>query len=179
MIRETAKRLEASKKQQLAMAEIQGAAQVVMAKAQVKAQQVMAQASQAPVAEGEPGAGAGGAPNPIQQMSSPLNMSQSQGIASEQGQPGAAGVDIEQMAQLLAQQLVALPPDQQQMALHNLSAQSPELAQLVQQYASQMQRQQQQQVPQPAPNAMQRSVSEIDMRPQPQQLPARRMAAAV
>lgn len=55
MLRETAKRLEATKTQQVAMAEIQGEAQLVMAKYQVKAQQEMQKAQVAPTAPGEPG----------------------------------------------------------------------------------------------------------------------------
>ena len=63
MIKETAARLEASKKQQIATAEIQGEAQLVMSKYQVKAQQEMQKAQLAPAAPGEPGApdSAGGA----------------------------------------------------------------------------------------------------------------------
>lgn len=68
MIHETARRLNATKKQQLAMAEIQGSAQMVMSKFQAKAQQAMMEAQQSPQAPGEPGgpeAGlAAGAPGP-------------------------------------------------------------------------------------------------------------------
>jgi hypothetical protein len=76
------------------------------------------------------------------------------------------------MAQQLAEQIKTLPSDQQQMAIENLQTQSPELAQLVQQFLQQMQQPQ-------AEGALQQSVSQVDMRPQPEQLPARRMAAAV
>jgi len=66
MIRETDTRLEATKKQQLAMAQIQGEQQLIMMKFQAKGQQVAAQAQQAPVAPGEPGGAeqqqAGGSP---------------------------------------------------------------------------------------------------------------------
>jgi hypothetical protein len=66
MIRETDTRLEATKKQQLAMAQIQGEQQLIMAKFQAKGQQVAMQAQQAPNAPGEPGGAeqqqAGGSP---------------------------------------------------------------------------------------------------------------------
>lgn len=66
MISETDKRLQATKKQQLAMAEIQGQAQLVMLKYQAKGQEVMMKAQTAPNAPGEPGGPesqmAGGAP---------------------------------------------------------------------------------------------------------------------
>jgi hypothetical protein len=175
MIKETAKRLESSKKQQLAMAEIQGEAQVVMAKAQAKAQQTMMEAQQQPAAQGEPGAGQG--QGPVEQMASPLNMDQSQGLLPAQGQPAMAGVDIHQLAQSIAQQMMQLPPEQQELAFQNLQAQSAELAQLVQQYLTQLE--QQQQAQQPEQTADQRAVTQIDMRPQPQQLPPRRAAAMV
>ena len=55
MIRETDKRLAATKKQQLAMAEIQGEAQLITMKFQAKGQETMMKAQQAPNAPGEPG----------------------------------------------------------------------------------------------------------------------------
>jgi len=174
MVQETAMRLQSTKKQQLAMAEVQGEAQVVMSKAQVKAQQVMAAAQNTGIAPGEPGGGANGTPNPMQQMQSQLSLQQSQGMAPAEGGQAAAGIDIEQMAQMLAEQIVQLPPDQHQVALENLAAQSPELAQLVQQLLSQMQG------PGGGPQgAINQSVSQVDMRPQPDKLPARRVSAAV
>jgi len=186
MLKETAKRLEASKKQQLAMAEIQGEAQVVMAKSQAKAQQTLMKAQQSPPAEGEPGHDA------LQQMGSPMSAQQQ---IQQQGpqlggdsQQTTVGMDIHQYAQALAQQFVMLTPEQQQMALQNLQQQSPELAQLVMQYAKQLMSQQQQgaqvQTPpmlgpgQAQPAAM-RAATQVDMRPQPQQLPPRRAAASV
>lgn len=171
MIQETSKRLEATKKQQLALAEVQGEAQVVMSKAQVKAQQVMAQAQGAGVAPGEPGGGEMGAPNPVQQMQSQLNMQQ-ETAAPEGSNQEAMGADIEQMAQMFSEQIMQLPADQQTIALDNLAAQSPELAEMV----KQMMAQNQGTGPQ---GALAQSVSQVDMRPQPEQLPARRVAAAV
>jgi hypothetical protein len=185
MVDETERRLESSKTQQLAMAEIQGEAQVVMAKSQVKAQQVMAEAQQAGVAPGEPGGGTTGAPNPMQAQQQAQQAQMQQMVGSQlgagqeysmQGQKAPMGVDLQQLAQGYAQQLQQLPPEQQEMALQNIAAQSPELAQLVKQYMKQMQSQQGNATGQ---SAVQRSVSQIDMRAQPQQLPARRVAAAV
>jgi hypothetical protein len=62
MLRETDARVEATKKQQISMAQIQGEAQLVMAKFQVKAQQVQQAAMTAPAAPGEPGEGGPGQP---------------------------------------------------------------------------------------------------------------------
>lgn len=94
MIKETERRSIAMEKQQLAMATIQGKAQVEMTKWQVKAQQVMAAAQTAPAAPGEPGGpdqalAAGGTPGgqageaPIQ---TPDGLEQ-----AAPGQPGVAG----------------------------------------------------------------------------------------
>lgn len=175
MIEETARRLEATKKQQLALAEIQGDAQVAMSKAQVKSQQTMANAQAAPISPGEPGGGETGAPNPLQQMQSQLNMDQSQGLMPAEGDPAMAGVDIHQMAQMLAEQIVQLPPDQQQMAIDNVQSQSPELAQLVHQMMVQLQGPQGK-APQ---GAVQESVSQVNMTPLPEQRSPRRVAATV
>lgn len=174
MVQETTRRLQATKKQQLALAEVQGEAQVVMAKAQVKAQQTMAQAQQAAVAPGEPGGGETGAPNPMQSMQSQLDMQQSQGMLPAEGGQAAMGADIEQVAMMFAQQIAELPPDQQQVAMENLMSQSPELAQLVHQLLQQMTGSAG--GPQ---GAVMNSVTQVDTRPQPEQLPARRVAAAV
>lgn len=180
MVRETAKRLESTKKQQLAMAEVQAESQVIMTKAQVKAQQIMAEAQGAPVAPGEPGGperkippGAmvptGGGPSHPAASPSQLSAGHDMGMhrSPEEGAPASAGMDIHTMAQQIAQQLAEMPADQQQMALQNIEAQSPELSQLVQQYLSQMQPPPQQDQPQ------------VDMRPMPEQLPERRMQPSV
>lgn len=131
MLRETSRRLSATKKQQLAMADIQGEAQVIMAKSQAKAQQTMMTAQAAGAAPGEPG-------DAMSQMGSPLNLGQSQGAAPAPGGQAAAGIDIQQMAQMLATQITSLPPQDQELALANLKAQSPELSQLVEQLVQQM-----------------------------------------
>ena len=182
MMRETAKRLESTKKQQLAMAEVQGDSQVIMMKAQAKAQQVMMQAQQAPVAPGEPGgpqgalpvAGAmaqsqatGGGPAPPYMSSSQLSAGHSMGMHQSADAGGQVmGMDINTMAQQIAQQLAEMPPADQQAALQNVEAQSPELSQLVQQYLAQMQ---------PSPNEQ----PQVDMRPLPEQLPERRAQPSV
>lgn len=181
MVKETDKRLEATKKQQLAMAQIQGEAQVVMAKAQAKAQQTSQEAQMQGIAPGEPGSASGlpmGMESPLassQDMSGGLQPAQGQGSAPPAQQPG---MSIEQLAQSLAQQLVQLPPEQQQMALENLRAQSPELAQMVEQLANQLQQQQPQQGV-PGMGAAGMAASQVDVRPLPEQLPPRRMAASV
>jgi hypothetical protein len=180
MLRETDKRLESTKKQQLAMAEVQAEAQLIMMKSQVKGQQVMMEAQQAPPAPGEPGGPEGMAPPmlpPGQAPSGqegpqavPPGVSQSptstgQDLGVPPGQAPPMGVDIQTTAQQIAEQIMSMPPDQQQMALQNIQAQSPELAQLVQQFLSQMQPPQQ--------------GAGVDMRPLPEQLPPRRVAPPV
>lgn len=175
MVQETAKRLQATRVQQLALAQVQGDAQVVMSKSQVKAQQTMANAQSAAIAPGEPGGGETGAPNPIQQMQSQLNMDQSAGLAPAEGEQAGANIDIEQMAQMLAEQIVALPADQQQIAIDNVTAQSPELAQLVQQLVVKMQGP----TGHTSQGAIQDSVSQVNMQPLPEQRAPRRVAATV
>lgn len=170
MVRETAKRLESTKKQQLAMAEVQAESQVIMMKAQAKAQQVMMEAQQAPVAPGEPGgpqgAFTGGGAPPPGASSSQLNLGHSMGMhrPAEEGSQ-QLGMDPDTLARHLAEQLLEMPPDHQEVALQNLEAQSPELAQLVRQYLDQMQ---------PTQEGPQ-----VDMRPLPEQLPERRLQPSV
>lgn len=203
MEKETASRLQATKAQQLAMAEIQGEQQLVMAKYTVKAQQAQQQDMTAGAAPGEPGGpeamGAGtpggqsaGGPMPNAQpqdpaaaqqmavqggtpgMQSPLGMDQQM----QQGSPGA--VDIPSMAYMNAQTIAGLPPDQQQAAVQNLSAQSPQLADLVVQILKTMGIT----VGRPGaggqiPGANGDAAAGVDMRPMPEKLPPRRVAAAV
>lgn len=203
MERETASRLQATKMQQLAMAEIQGEQQVIMMKYQAKAQQEQAAAAQAPNAPGEPGGaevmdqgapggqavedqGAPGGPAqgqapppptqgqpmagpPPQEAQSPLNAGQ----RMQAGQSGA--VDIPTMAYGYAQQIAALPPDQQQMAIEAISAQSPELANLVIQMLQQMGIS----LSAPADSGMGAAgtaATEVNMTPMPDKLPPRRAA---
>jgi hypothetical protein len=178
MIKETAKRLESSKKQQLAMAEIQGEAQVVIAKSQAKAQQTMMTATQAPPAPGEPGMQT----HALNQMSSPLSAQQAlpqQGATLGGGsQQTTVGVDIHMLAQQLAEQIMALPPEQQELAVQNIKVQSAELAQLVIQIMKQ--------TAGPAMGAgtgdqpaWQQAATKVDTRPLPEQASPRREAASV
>lgn len=169
MIDETDKRSQAMKLQQLAMAVVQGEAQVIMAKYQAKAQQVTQEVMMAGAAPGEPGSADGAAPALPPEMQSGLSAGQD--MSSGEG----AGVDIQQMAMMLAQQIVTLGPDEQQMALQNLQGQSPELAQLVLQELHGLQAQGA--GPHAVGGAMGQSVQGVDMRPMPEQLPPRRLSA--
>jgi hypothetical protein len=189
MVKETSSRLEATRKQQLAIAQVQADSQLIMAKAQVKAQQIAAVAQAAPEAAGEPGGAeaAGGSPggeeaagappaSPLESaVSSPLNasqkMSQGQGTTGGGGGPSGAGIDIMQMASALAKQVAALSPQQQEMAISNLQGQSPELADLVRQILAQQQ--------QGDDGGGGGGSGGIDMRPLPEKLPPRRAAAMV
>lgn len=169
MLGETSRRLNATKKQQLAMAEIQGEAQVIMAKSQAKAQQTMMTAQSAGAAQGEPG-------DAMSQMGSPLNLGQSAGAAPAPGGQAAAGVDIQQMAQMLSQQILSLPPQDQELAISNLKAQSPELAQLVEQLVAQ---QQAPVDPSMGMGAQGAAATTINQQPMPDARPPRRAAATV
>jgi hypothetical protein len=205
MMREIDKRLQSTRKQQLAMAEVQGEAQKVMMKYQAEAQAGMMSEQGAP-APGEPGgpegamdpamaaqmgaqpppgplnaAGAmppaqggvpmGPAPQPVAGMpgGGPLSAlgqeAQSQLGMGNRLEDGQMGGDPLAMAQGYAQQISQLPPDQQQMALEALEAQSPELAQLVAQMLSHLQQG--------------GGGPQVDMRPLPEQRPPRREAAPV
>jgi hypothetical protein len=75
-------------------------------------------------------------------------------------------MDITQLAQGYAQQLAGLPKDQQQMAIQAIQAQSPELAQLVQQLLS-------------AKDAQGAQSGGVDVRPLPEQRGPRRLGASV
>jgi hypothetical protein len=195
MVKETASRIEATKRQQLAMAELQGEQQLIMNKYQVKAQQAAQQAQQAPAAPGEAGgpdamgagtpggqqaaapveqAPASPAPVPPQQQKQaapppgPMESMQSPLAMGQRMQPGqAGGADIQSMAFMLAQSIQEMPPQQQEQAIANLRAQSPEVADLVEQIIR---------AGEPAGGEQQ---NPIDMRPLPDKLPARRDAQLV
>jgi hypothetical protein len=203
MVREIDKRLLSTRKQQLAMAEVQGEQQAIMMKYEAKAQQGAMQEQGMP-APGEAGGmegpmdpamaeqqamqqpppgplDAGGAPAPGGVPMGPAPMpgaepmqggplgalgqeAQSQlGMGNRLGE-GQMGGDPTTLAHGYAQQISQLPPDQQQMALQSLEAQSPELAQLVVQMMGQMQ---------------QGGGPQVDMRPLPEQKPPRRDAPPV
>lgn len=150
MMRESDQKIQAQEKQQLAMAELQGKQQVIMTKQQAKAQEAMAQAQMQGQAPGEPGGGPGGMGGVPGGVQSPLAGNQQMG----------GGGDIMGMAQMYAQQLVQLPPDQQQQTLQSMPS---ELAGLVQQMVAQMGGQA---GGQPAAQGPQ-----VDMRPMPEQRP--------
>jgi hypothetical protein len=118
---------------------------------------------------GQPGSeGAAGVP---QEAQSGLNAGQDM----SSGAPG--GVDINQLAEMLAQQYVTLGADEQQMAMQNLESQSPELAQLVTQAVARLQAQGA--GPQSVPGATGAAAAGVDMRPLPDQRGPRRQAAMV
>lgn len=156
MQRETSSRLEATKQQQLAMAEIQGEQQAIMMKYQAKAQQDMMTATQSGAAPGEPGgpegaegaqqppAGAGGeaAANPLMASASPLNAGQNMGMGNDAAAANSpammGGSSILAMAQTIAMDLAQKDPASQLLQIKQLRQQSPELADLVLQYLQSM-----------------------------------------
>lgn len=209
MERETSARIQATRQQQISMAEIQGEAQVIMMKMQAKAQQDMQAALASGAAPGEPGgAETGSAPpggqgsgealpnDPMAAMSSPLNAGQNMGMGgtSAPSQAQLGGSSLLAMAQQMAMELSQQDPASQHLAIKQLRAQSPELADLVLQYLQSMpggggmMGAAPSTVPgqaQPAAGgdsglgAAGNAAIKIDMRPQPEKLPARRAAAAV
>lgn len=138
MIRETDARIEATKKQQLAMAQVQGEAQLVMAKFQVKAQQVQQAAMVAPAAPGEPGDGAqgaapmggdpsaaGGAGASQQQMPAELQVMGPNGEAIQGMPPGGQGNGAAGYLQSMSSQLSGsnrMKPDTLNVDLPSLAA---------------------------------------------------------
>lgn len=139
MIKESDMRLAATKKQQVALAEVQGEAQLVMMKYQAKAQQTMQAAAAGPVAPGEPGGPADGPTDPAaaaqgaqglppeaaQGMSSQLN-------AGQQMQSGQANVAGPDFAMAQAKFIAAMDPNQQPLAVANIrSTYGPEVADLI------------------------------------------------
>jgi hypothetical protein len=199
MIRETDTRLEATKKQQLAMATIQGESQLVMVKYQARAQQETQTAMGAPQAPGEPGGlegAAGMAPPPPEQGQAPQLGEQApqqqqpanggasppdflQQIGSQlsggQKMQGAGGgqakqnIDLPSLALMQARTIATLPKQQQAQAITNLGFQSPELADLVRQYLAQMGGEGGE-----SSGNTGSQVAGVDTRPMPQQRPPRR-----
>ena len=91
--------------------------------------------------------------------------SQSQlGAGQELGE--GAGMDITTLAQNYAEQIAQMRPEEQQMALQALEAQSPQLAGLVQQMLGSM-------------GGGQSDGMQVDMRPLPEQRAPRRESALV
>jgi hypothetical protein len=172
MMQEAARRLAAVKKQQLAMAEIQGESQIIMMKMQAKAQQAMQQAQTQPSAPGEPGAAQPGpmspqqvgqlaasaqAPPPLPSLppsteegtpsvpaSAQSTLSQDQDLGTTPGGEKLP-VDIIQLAEAYAKQITQLDPDMQESALNALAAQSQDLADLVSEFLAREQSAQQDQ----------------------------------
>ncbi len=209
MERETSARIQATRQQQISMAEIQGEAQVIMMKMQAKAQQDMQAALSSGAAPGEPGgAETGSAPpggqgsgdalptDPMASMASPLNAGQNMGMggSSAPSQAQMGGSNILAVAQQIAMDLSQQDPASQHLALKQLRAQSPEIADLVLQYLQSMPGNggMMGTAPSPVPGQAQpgaggdsglgangNAAVKIDMRPQPEKLPARRAAAAV
>ncbi len=188
--REMDKRLESTKKEQIAMAEVQGEQSLIMSKYQAKAQQAMAEAQMSPNAPGEPGGpggatvgsppmlppgggqpaqGMGGLP---QEAGSQLGSGQAMNMPPKQVMTQGQQPDMMQMAQSYAAQIAELPPDQQKMALDAIAAQSSELAGLVKQFLAQIGGGQQQ----PANAGV---GVPLDTRPNPEQLPPRRATPAI
>jgi len=141
-MKETAIRTEATKKQQLAMAEIQGEASVIMAKYQAKAQQTSMEMQ-----------------NPAAQEldQSPFGQAQSSNLS------GGGGVGVTDMVNSITAQLQQLPAEAQAQQLQLIQQNQPEIAQLIQQKL------QTQSLPSATP--------QVDTRPMPEQLPARRPGA--
>lgn len=198
MLRETDSRIEATKKQQIAMAEMQAEAQSILMKQQAKSQQDMATAMASPSAPGEPGGpddaggaaapgGQGGAVLPPQLQdpgASPLNAGQKQqgaGGAQPQGgatPPGAGGVDLISIASSMAAQIANMDPPGQNQAITQIRKQSPELADLVLQFVMQLGAVQPQQGQQLG-GADGAAASQIDMTPMPEARSPRRAAAII
>lgn len=204
MMNESARRIAAVKKQQLAMAEIQGESQIIMMKMQAKAQQAQQQAMQQPNAPGEPGGPQGmmdarQADQTAQQAPTPPMLPPE---ASQEGAsssvPSSAGslltpeqdlgapeggeqmpVDIIQLAEGYAAQIAQMEPDMQESAINALAAQSEDLANLVVEFIGKIQQGE-------AGQALMFGNAEggaetggIDMRPLPNKLPPRRIQALV
>lgn len=229
MLRESARRLEATKRSQLAMAEIQGESQIVMMKMQAKAQQAMQGAQAQPVAPGEPG----GSQEPLSPLQAYQQARATHDIMSQQQQaqqavavgqgggdltppqppegvpptgeeqgsssvPGEAQsmlnggqdlgspegqekvpADLIQLAEGFAAQVLALPRDQQEMALQAIEAQSPELLQMVMEFMKLMKNGLAGQSMLPGDAQASPETGGVDQRPLPDVLPPRREAALV
>lgn len=162
MVEEAKTSLPAQKAKQLAQADIAGEVMIVQTKYQVRANQAMTAGQTAsPPPPGAPGGQdstaqgtPGGQSDPMQSMGSQLGNQQQ-------------GVDLMQVAKMYATNISHMPPDQKAVYLQNLQTQSPELAELVNQFLSQMDGEAEQtQAPAGAP--------QVDARPNPEVLPSRR-----
>jgi hypothetical protein len=113
-MKETAIRMEALKKQQLAQAEIQGEAMVVQSRYQAQAQEVMSEIA----------------------MKAQAAQQKEQSFAQEQSSQlisAPAGLPLEQAAAALAAEIGKMPADMQDQNLTHLANTSPEMGELVRQ----------------------------------------------
>ena len=204
--REMRSRIAATKAQQVAMAAVQGEAQLVSMKMQAKAQKAMEaiQQQQTPP-QGAPGGPEildqgtpGGQPvedrggpdgealgdPPMQQQDQQMPQQMPQEMQSplgaEQQMPAgqAGGVDLPTLAYMYAQQIAQMSPDQQQLAIQSVMTQSPEMGQMVLQYLQQMGIDLTGEGGEEG-GADQRAASEINMQPLPEQRGPRRAAGTV
>lgn len=125
----------------------------------------------APGAAPDPMAGAGTV-SPSQEFDATIGSQLS--MKSRMG--NNVNVDLVQLAQMTARQYATMDPMHQQLAIKNLQASNPELADLVMQFMSQNQQQSSAQEAQNAATAKGNGGSNgaVDMRPNPEQRPARR-----
>jgi hypothetical protein len=189
MIKEADMRLAATKKQQVALAEVQGEAQLVMMKYQAKAQETMQAAAAGPMAPGEPGgpeAGVAADPNAASigmppEMASQLGQDQKM---QQDGQGPNLNVDVTSFAMAQAKQIAAMDTNMQQLAVANIRATyGAELADLIVQALATMgisipQNGQQPMMPM-LPGAEGAAGIQMDTRPLPEQRAPRRAAASV
>lgn len=193
MVKETSKRLEATRRQQLALAEVQGEQQLVLGKYQARAQ-AAAQSEHGIPAPGEPG----GLEGPLSALAARQHAESVGAQGMMQGAPGAqggepllgagpptdenfgsmpqeaqsqlgmhqqgGGADIQAMAKHYADQILQMSPSEQEMAVQAIAGQSPQLAQLVQQFLQE---------------ARVTGPTGVDQRPVPEQRPERRAAVSV
>ena len=117
-MKESEGRIEAQKKQQLALAEIQGESSLIMAKYQMKAQQQQQEAMMKQ------------APADLDQLA--FGTAQSSQLNSQQ--PGAATTDV---VNAVVAQLKTMDPALQQQQLQMIGQQQPQLAQLIQERMAQ------------------------------------------
>jgi len=147
IIAESAIKSEATKKQQLLMAEAQGEAGVTSARYQAKSEEVMMESQRRAQQEAQAAAEADSG-----ESSSPFQDSQGSGLSG-----AGTGIPLNQLAQGYAQQLQGLPMEVRQQHMAQLQKSQPEMAELVRQNMIG-----------PAPG------TGVDMRPMPEQLPPRR-----
>lgn len=204
MLRETDKRLQAMRKQQLAMADVQGEASLVQMKYQARAQAAMAQEQGMP-APGEPG-GAPGQMDPVQAEQAAMQAQQQQQTAMQLQQAAGQGVQMPATPSPVLPNgavpdasLGALPQEAQSQLGMGTRGGGVDLQAMAQQYAQQLQQmppkeQQmalqllQQQMPELAQLVIQilsqsaapvAGAPQVDTRPLPEQRPERRTNTSV